>query len=87
MNKHSASYNKSNNVEDDSASKWTYLKWMEYLKEKTSCDIDILEGRIRDICVKSCISIEPLVYNSVAGLGAQKHCCFELFGFDILVDK
>jgi len=33
------------------------------------------------------ITLEPHVYNSVVGYFNQRNCCFEVFGFDVLIDK
>jgi len=65
-------------LDDTDSSKWTYQLWMEYLKTNTSCDVNILELKIREICVKACITIEPQVYNSVVGMTNSKNSCFEL---------
>lgn len=42
--------------------------------------------RIRDVIIKSLISIEPHVYNLSARHTKHKNIFFELFGFDILLD-
>lgn len=43
--------------------------------------------RIRDVIVKSLISVEPHIYNTMSRNTKHKNICFELFGFDILLDS
>lgn len=60
---------------------------MDQLKKNTKCDTNKLEHAIRDVCIKSCITIEPQVQNSVVGMGTGKNNCFEVQGFDVMIDK
>jgi tubulin polyglutamylase TTLL4 len=43
--------------------------------------------RIRDVIIKSLISVEPHIYNTMSRHTKHKNICFELFGFDILLDS
>jgi tubulin polyglutamylase TTLL4 len=43
--------------------------------------------RIRDVLIKTLISQEPHIINSMSRFTKHKNVCFELYGFDILVDN
>lgn len=59
--------------------KWLFTKLMKYLAEKGH-DTGLLWTRIRHVCILTCLILMPLVPDEASG-------CFELFGFDILVDE
>lgn len=43
--------------------------------------------RIKEVMIKTLISIEPHVYNATVRNTKHRNVCFELFGFDILLDS
>lgn len=43
--------------------------------------------RIKDVLIKSLISVEPHIYNTTSRCTKHRNVCFELFGFDILLDN
>jgi hypothetical protein len=43
--------------------------------------------RIKDVMVKTLISVEPHIINTMSRFTKHKNVCFELFGFDILLDS
>lgn len=50
-------------------------------------DVDKLFTRIKDVIIKTCISAEPHIYNSMMRATRERNVCFELYGFDILIDE
>ena len=42
--------------------------------------------RIKDVFIKTLISQEPHVVNTMNRHTKHKNCCFEIYGFDILLD-
>ncbi len=48
---------------------------------------DVVFSQIKDIVIKALISIEPHVCNKMTNSGTIRGQCFDLFGFDILVDS
>ena len=92
VNKRNEDYIKSNGtaadeVEDsDLASKWNLAQLKRFF-DRTGVDYATVMHRIKDVIVKSLISIEPSVYNSTSRCTRHRNICFELFGFDILLDN
>jgi tubulin polyglutamylase TTLL4 len=41
---------------------------------------------VKDVMVKTLISVEPHIYNTTYRSTKHRNICFELFGFDILLD-
>lgn len=60
--------------------------FMDYLKQY-QIDSETLMKRIDDLIIKTIISAENLIYNGTKMFVPQRDNCFELFGFDILVDQ
>jgi len=87
VNKHNEKFQSNDDAEqDDEGHKWSLSAFRQHLKD---CNVDdeLLWERIHDICVKSIISVEPIVRSSSAMYQQGKNNCFEMFGFDILVEE
>jgi tubulin polyglutamylase TTLL5 len=74
--------------EDETKShKWSFSTLSKHL-ESQGVDLDLLWSRIYDVIIKSLLSIDPVVINNFKRMGFDKAAnCFELFGFDILIDS
>lgn len=84
INKHSEDFKVSE--EGDSGSKWTITALKKYFQQ-SNIDDSKLWSRIHDIIIKTVISAEDtVVANTVRYMKSKKNCCYEIFGFDILVD-
>ena len=57
-----------------------------YLAEH-GVDVPSLQARIKDICIKTLISVEHSVVSKCYERCHGKASCFEVFGFDVLLDK
>jgi len=44
-------------------------------------------AKIEDIDIKTVIAVEPVLYKAVGRYCHYPNSCFELFGFDILIDE
>lgn len=77
VNKNSANYETEKDVIGGGA-KWLFSRLLRYLEDHGH-DTKLLWTRIRHICILTVLILMPLVPAEAAG-------CFELFGFDILVD-
>lgn len=71
--------------EDNVGHKWSFSAFMKEL-EKTGYDTDLISKRIYDLIIKTIISIEGLVVDSIRKLALKHNNCFDLLGFDILLD-
>jgi tubulin polyglutamylase TTLL4 len=49
-------------------------------------DVNALFSNIEDVIIKTCISVEPFMTNSINKLPDHRNNCFEIYGFDILID-
>jgi len=50
-------------------------------------DVEGLFSQIHDIIIKAIIAAETHIYNSMTRATKHRNMCFELYGFDILVDE
>ena len=50
-------------------------------------DPDALFQKIHDLIIKVCVSVESHVLHSINRMSDHRNNCFELFGFDVLIDS
>jgi hypothetical protein len=43
--------------------------------------------KIKDVVIKSIFSIEPIIVNNMNRATKNRHLCFELYGFDVILDS
>uniref|UniRef100_A0A8C5M9U3 Tubulin--tyrosine ligase-like protein 5 n=1 Tax=Leptobrachium leishanense TaxID=445787 RepID=A0A8C5M9U3_9ANUR len=89
LNKKSPNYTKNSDqqMESGSCSMWTFSAMLRYLKEVKQIDTDVLMSQIEDIVIKTIISAEGPITTACRSKVPHKNNCFELYGFDILVDE
>ncbi|KAL0477873.1 tubulin polyglutamylase [Acrasis kona] len=84
INKHSDTFETSE--EGDAGSKWTISALKKYFKDNKVDDSMLWRG-IEDIIIKTIISADDTVNSMMARtIKSKKNVCYEVFGFDILVD-
>ena len=54
--------------------------------EQIGIDLNFMWSKIYDVILKSLLSIDSIVYNNLKKL-PNKNNCFELLGYDILIDS
>lgn len=86
VNKKSKKFVQNDDPDDTSASKWSLSALFRYL-ESQKVNVNALWGRIYDIIIKSLLSIEPFVVDFLKKNQVHRSNCFELFGFDIIIDS
>mmetsp|Transcript_16648 Transcript_16648/g.14553 ORF Transcript_16648/g.14553 Transcript_16648/m.14553 type:complete len:88 (-) Transcript_16648:522-785(-) len=65
--------------------KWNFSMLKAHYKK---CGISVKEvfGGIKDVIIKSLISIEPHIVNNFNRFTKHKDTCFEVYGFDVIID-
>jgi len=88
INKNSEAYvpNDEPDVDQESASKWTFTTFRNYL-ESQGIDQKAIFQKIEDLVVKTILSIESILFSAHVIQVPQRHNCFELLGFDVLLDS
>ena len=66
-------------------SKWSFKALRQVLREHFVND-ERLFGRIKDIVIKTIISSEPVLFNAFQMHVPHRSNCFQLFGFDVMID-
>jgi hypothetical protein len=72
--------------DDDRGNKWSLSALCKHL-DQIGIDSNLLWSRIYDIVIKSFISADGAICGGVKKLVHSRNNCFELFGFDILIDS
>lgn len=72
--------------QDDIGHKWSLSALFAHL-ERDGVDTDFIWMQIYDDIIKSIIAIEDQVVDATQTLGLAQNNCFDLFGFDILIDS
>jgi len=71
--------------QDNDGSKWSLKAWKAKMAE-LGVDVKALMGRVHDVVIKALIAVEPPILNKLAASTQHREVCFELYGFDILID-
>lgn len=71
---------------DGEGSKWSLSAFKEFMI-KNGLDFSGMWEDIKDICIKTIISMETIVNAAVKMYVPNRNNCFELLGFDILIDN
>jgi tubulin polyglutamylase TTLL4 len=87
INKNSKNFfkNKDSHV-DNIGNKWSLTAWKKEITNQGK-DIDLLMSKIQDVIIKTLISAEPFMLDMHSKSPEHKNNCFELYGFDILIDN
>ena len=72
--------------QDNIGHKWSFSALMKFLNSN-SVDTQLITSRIYDVIIKTIISIEPSVVSLSKKLGLGRNNCFDLLGFDIMIDS
>lgn len=72
--------------QDNNGHKWSLSALLKYLSENSK-DTLSLQSKIYDLVIKTIISIEPPVVSLCKKLVIGRNNCFDLLGFDIIIDS
>eukprot|EP01012_Entosiphon_sulcatum_P052492 TRINITY_DN7212_c0_g1_i1.p1 TRINITY_DN7212_c0_g1~~TRINITY_DN7212_c0_g1_i1.p1 ORF type:complete len:692 (-),score=95.13 TRINITY_DN7212_c0_g1_i1:63-2138(-) len=70
----------------DTGSKWTLTALRQYLLNR-DVDWNAIQSQIDDVLIKTFVSIDSEVKEQMRLMGANNRSCFELFGFDLMLDS
>eukprot|EP00906_Rhabdomonas_costata_P035421 RCo049757 len=89
VNKKSARFAANTNADaDDCGSKWSLSALWRHMEEQHGvATVEALRLGIDELLVKTVVSIEAVVNSKVAMLVKYRNSCYELYGFDVLVDE
>ncbi len=73
-------------LDEESTHKWSFAAFRAYL-EQHKIDHKAIFARIEDLVVKTILSMEGVVFSATTNQVSFRHNCFELFGFDVLLDS
>ena len=71
-------------MEDTNANIWSLTTYKKYLKKK-NVNYDIINEKIKDIIIKTIISLYPNLLNQIEQSNLDNITFFNLLGFDILI--
>lgn len=87
VNKRNSNFIQNETLEkDDVGHKWSLSALAKHL-ESVGIDVTLLWARIYDLIIKTLIVLDGPVVESSRKLGLGRSNCFDLFGFDVLVDS
>uniref|UniRef100_A0A1B0CNH8 Tubulin polyglutamylase ttll4 n=2 Tax=Lutzomyia longipalpis TaxID=7200 RepID=A0A1B0CNH8_LUTLO len=86
INKLSANYAKNEDAEACKGHKWTIRSLWSYL-EAGGVDTERLWGALRNLVIRTLIAGETPIHNLTKANMLSKYNCYELFGFDVLLDS
>jgi len=87
INKDSSSFVGNSEMQADNVGhKWSISALNRHLR-CTGVDAELMWTRIMDVIVKSLLAVEPVISARTKTTANYGHNCFELYGFDVLVDE
>lgn len=85
INKYHSDYIKATDSCEDVGHKWTFSALLRHLKNQ-GCDITDLMLNIEEVVVKSILACSQSIVSACRMFVPNGNNCFELYGFDILID-
>lgn len=87
INKKNENFVQNEDIEqDDVGYKWSLTAFCKHLQQ-VGIDMDLMWSRINDVILKSLICGEHAVLQQIKKNNVHRNNCFEIFGYDILLDS
>lgn len=68
--------------------KWTLCRFWQYIRDVEGVEkTEACRAKIKDIIIKTLIAADPEITPALRDSTRSRKCCFELYGFDIILDK
>ena len=88
VNKNNHNYVPNDDIEGQVGNKWSLKTLWRYLSHcGKQVDVDQIRGSIEDMIIKTIVSCECHISKLVADNVKSRYSCFELLGFDIMLDS
>jgi tubulin polyglutamylase TTLL4 len=88
VNKKNAEFEKNTAAEStDAGSKWSFKALLKHLEKTGTCAPSVVIDRISDVIIKTILAVEANMTSAQLRLGCPVNSCFEMFGYDILLDS
>jgi tubulin polyglutamylase TTLL4 len=87
VNKKSENFkdNKGTGEGEENSSKWSF-KALKKAYEENGINYDYVFAQVKDVIVKTLISVEPHIVSNLNKSAGNRTSCFELYGFDVLIE-
>ena len=85
INKGSKNYIYPNNTDDENANIWNLKTYKKYLKKNYNIDFNNINIKIKDIIIKTIISVQDKLIQKNIDLNLNDNNFYNLLGFDILI--
>lgn len=86
INKYHSDYIKASENDEDIGHKWTFSALLRHLKSQGSDTASLMQA-IEDVIIKSILSCSQSIVSACRMFVPNSSNCFELYGFDILIDN
>lgn len=87
INKKNDKYVQNANADqDDTGHKWSLAAFNKHLETVLGVDTHLMWAKIYDVIIKSLLSVDSVVFQNLKKL-PNRNNCFELLGYDILIDS
>lgn len=86
VNKQNPAYIMNDGVNSFKGHKWSFASLWSYLRQE-NVDVTDLWRQIKDIIVKTFISVESSMNAAISETLVSSYTCYELYGFDVLLDE
>lgn len=71
--------------EEENSSKWSLSTLRAWFKRE-GLDFETIWVKIKDMIVKTCLSVEHILAYNLSRAGHGRRLCYEIFGFDVILD-
>lgn len=55
--------------------------------DELGLDFGVTQERIKDLIIKTILSVESHIHNNMSRLTKNRDVCFEVYGFDVMLDS